>query len=97
MKQNELLEKLSDLEHQQWEAWSKSIAELLQEAHDSLPDGQNNRASLRMKKKISDKLKNWESYWVPYEELTDEIKEYDRVYARKILDVLEEDTDGRAH
>lgn len=33
-------------------------------------------------------IKKWESYFIPYEELPDEIKELDRNYARKILELI---------
>jgi len=61
---------------------------LLESASDELPDG------IAVKGKILKKLMSWNSYWKPYEELTDDIKEYDRVYARKIIDVLKEINDG---
>lgn len=38
---------------------------------------------------ISESRKSrWEKYWIPYNELTDDIKEFDREYARKILDLV---------
>lgn len=65
-----LLEKLADLEHQQWEKWARTVLE---------------------QEKISkDRKARWQSYFVPYDQLTDEVKEYDREYARKVLDILRE-------
>ena len=32
----------------------------------------------------------WMSYWVPYEDLDDNVKEQDRVYARKIINKLKD-------
>ncbi|MFW6247355.1 MAG: RyR domain-containing protein [bacterium] len=32
-----------------------------------------------------DRKRRWNKYCVPYNELSEEVKEYDRVYARKIL------------
>ena len=93
MKQKELLEILSDLEHQQWEDWSKAIAKLLHASYVALDTKKESQIE-DVKSKIADKLRNWNSYWVPYEDLTDEIKEYDRVYARKIINVLK-GNDGR--
>lgn len=30
----------------------------------------------------------WAQYFVPYEELTEEVKEFDREWARKVLEVI---------
>ena len=32
--------------------------------------------------------KRWEKYWVPYSELTEEVKEYDRKWARKAMAII---------
>ena len=38
------------------------------------------------------KLKQWEEYWrVPYKDLPEEVKELDRAWARKVLEVIEGD------
>lgn len=34
-------------------------------------------------------LLRWKKYWVPYNELSEDVKELDRVWARKILQELE--------
>lgn len=66
---NNLLEKLAELEHEQWIAWSKDIAS---------------------KEKLSpERLKRWKSLWVPYKELSEEMKEFDREWARKVIEELE--------
>lgn len=30
----------------------------------------------------------WKSMWIPYSELTEELREHDRVWARKVLELL---------
>lgn len=64
----ELLESLSQLEHQQWMSWAKTMLET---------------------EKISEQRKlQWESYFVPYHQLPENIKELDRNYARKVIALL---------
>lgn len=40
-----------------------------------------------------ERRERWEKYWVPYEELSEEIKEHDRVWARKIIALCEGETE----
>lgn len=35
-----------------------------------------------------DRRNRWKKYWVDYDELSEDVKEQDRVYARKVLDVV---------
>lgn len=35
-----------------------------------------------------DRASRWKQYFVPYEELPEEIKEHDRVWARKVIEVI---------
>jgi len=35
------------------------------------------------------RIERWEKLWIPYEKLTEEQKEQDRVYARKVLEIIE--------
>lgn len=65
---DELLEKLAELEHDQWIKWSREIAK---------------------RENISPKtISRWTNYWVPYCNLVDDVKEFDRVWARKVLETL---------
>lgn len=64
-----IIEKLAELEHEQWVTWSKEIA--------------------RTEKLSEERIKRWQTFWnTPYEDLPEEIKEEDRKWARKVLDVL---------
>lgn len=66
--ERKLTESLSDLEHEQWMYWSKSIAS---------------------KEKISpEKLTSWKKDWIPYSELSEEVKEHDRKWARKVIRII---------
>ena len=62
----ELLERLAELEHEQWVAWSRAVAAEVD----------------------PERRRRWEACWVPYAELPEEVKEQDRVWARKVLEVL---------
>jgi hypothetical protein len=37
-----------------------------------------------------DRLARWKTLWIPYEELTEEQKEQDRVWARKAIQIFNE-------
>lgn len=36
------------------------------------------------------RVERWKTYFVPYEELTEEVKEFDREWARKVLNIINE-------
>lgn len=79
-----LIEVLSDLEHEQWEHWSKSLGELLKKVQQHLKKKEISYAY----DLIQDKLNKWEINHIPYSKLTEDVKEYDRVWARKVLPIL---------
>ncbi len=62
----ELLERLAELEHEQWVAWSRAVADEVSE----------------------ERRRRWQECWVPYAELSEEVKELDRAWARKVLAAL---------
>jgi hypothetical protein len=62
----DLLERLAELEHEQWVAWSQAVAGEV----------------------APERRRRWEAYWVPYAELPEEVKEQDRAWARKVLELL---------
>jgi hypothetical protein len=66
MMDDSLLERLAELEHEQWTAWSQSVAA-----------------------EVSDeRRRRWQVCWVPYQDLPEEVKELDRIWARKVLQAL---------
>jgi len=65
---NDLLERLAALEHEQWMHWAKAVAPEVS----------------------AERRERWERYMVPYEELPDDVKEFDREWARRVLEVLED-------
>lgn len=69
----EMLEKIANLEHEQWMLWAKSILDE--------PISQERR-------------ERWEKLFVPYDELTEGMKELDRKWARKVLDELKEEMEA---
>jgi len=64
----EIIESLAELEHDQWMSWADSIMK---------------------SEKISDnRFARWASLMIPYAELSEEMKEHDRVWARRALAIL---------
>jgi hypothetical protein len=61
--QADLVERLAELEHEQWVAWSKALA-------NEVPEERRRR---------------WQACWIPYDDLPEDIKEQDRVWARRVL------------
>ena len=79
---NETLEKLADIEHQQWCEWSKSIAEdlarLIKLTTSKRTITQEDMEFIKSQKK---RLERWEKLWVPYNELPDVFKVSDMKWA----------------
>lgn len=64
-----LREDLANLEHQQWESWTRYIVE-------------------NTEKLPSELKRKWKPNWIPYEELTEELKDKDRVWSDKVLGIF---------
>lgn len=87
---DELLERLSELEHIQWQKWSESVAKDLKqliELCDKFKDNMNDEEKEYINSQ-KERLIRWEGMWIPYDELSEDLKELDRNYARKVLDEL---------
>ena len=100
---DKIVEEASNLCHIEWMDWTKTMSEELNQILDVLyknKDYLNDKSDIdkkdlidknaRLIDMIEDRLERWQSYWIDYEELSDEVKEYDRIYARKILSLVEE-------
>lgn len=77
----EIREKLSELEHEQWIEWSKSLANLLEKVTGNIKHAEFNKASTELLAKIH----SWEKNWKPYAELDEATKDFDRKWADKII------------
>jgi hypothetical protein len=66
MKPEELLERLAELEHEQWVAWARAVAGEVS----------------------AERRTRWQAFFVPYAELTEQAKEEDRIWARRVLELL---------
>lgn len=75
-----LLELIAELEHQQWEYWSKAIANFFTTTND-------------IEQAFQSKLKRWKTLWVPYVQLSEEEKDADREWAERVLQAIESEVD----
>lgn len=65
----DLREKLSELEHEQWMKWAKTVLK---------------------EEEISEKReKRWKKDFVPYKDLPEETKDFDREWADKVIKIIE--------
>jgi hypothetical protein len=63
---DDIIEKLAELEHEQWMYWSQAVASEVSPAC----------------------RQRWQACWIPYADLPEEVKEQDRLWARKVLETL---------
>lgn len=84
---NKLREFISDMEHQQWESWSRTISVELQKCKNLLLDNYVDNVT-EVITILSNRLSRWKKNWKPYKKLKEDIKDFDREWADKI---------GRAH
>ena len=92
MKEN-TLEKLAEAEHVQWCEWASvlseelsSLVEIIDKHCDDLSEEEQ-----AFVLNVKDRLDRWDNYMVDYSQLSEEDKDKDRVYARKIISIVNEE------
>ena len=87
---DDTLEKLAEAEHVQWCEWSdvlsrelSSLLKIIEKHEDDLSDEEK-----LFVLHVKDRLDRWDKLMIPYSDLPEDEKEKDRVYARKILEII---------
>ena len=93
-----VIEDMADVCHEEWVKWSKNISKELNMAIDVLKkdiefsreNGVENKEAIELVEKFESRLERWGALWIPYGELTEEMKDADRKYALKMFDIAKE-------
>lgn len=85
---SEIEEKLADLEHRQWCDWSKSVYESMKKLIDLIDIEKLDESDRDFVESQIRRIERWRSYWVDYDALDEDVKEQDRIYARKVIGEL---------
>lgn len=72
-----LIEQLAELEHEQWRSWTKYISQDKTKSRKLCPEWWN------------DTFMKWGKNWKSYKNLSEQEKEKDRQWARKVLNIIE--------
>ena len=68
------IEKLAELEHEQWMTWAKNLVKDLENIKDA---------------NVKARIERWKKdCFKPYSQLTNKMKELDRDWAKKVLEIL---------
>jgi hypothetical protein len=98
------IEKLAAVDHDQWQFWSMSIMRDLDELIVALHDIDNrmieanigyanspaHKRVINLIKKHNERNDRWQKQWVAYKNLPEEVKESDRIWAKKAYKALRE-------
>ena len=76
---------MSEKEHEQWEHWSKALAKELLNIRRDLNAAMDCNSAI---KQIDCRIEKWKNNWIPYQKLKEDVKEFDREWADKILNSL---------
>ena len=84
----DIIEKLAEAEHIQWQEWVKSVSDDME----GLLEIINEKADLNSTEKnfverVSKRIENWQGLMVHYDDLSEDEKEKDRVYARIMYEI----------
>jgi hypothetical protein len=100
----ETIEKLAAIDHDQWHFWSQSIMRDLDELVTALNDvdnrmleaniGYGNSSAhirvINLIRKHNERNDRWQKQWCKYQNLPEEVKESDRIWAKKSYKALTE-------
>ena len=69
-REDKLIEKLAELEHEQWMNWAKSI--------------------IKTENISKERVKRWKTLFIEYKNLSEEMKNLDREWAKRVLKILKD-------
>ncbi len=88
---NQIIEKLACLEHIQWMEWAKSVGGdleiLLEIINDNVDLDNLDSNQLEIIEKNTNRVNNWPKLMIDYSDLSEDMKERDRIYARKVYEI----------
>lgn len=95
---DQVIEDMADVCHEEWVKWSKSISKelaivvevLKKDIGFSKENGVDNKEAIELVQKLESRLERWGTLWIPYEDLSEEMKDADRKYALKMFDIAKE-------
>jgi len=86
---SELLEKLANLEHEQWIGWTKGLSDDYSRLIGLIDLEMLSGDDFEFVVSQLDRLDRWKCLGsTSYDDLSEEYKEEDRVYARKVMDLI---------
>lgn len=88
--EDELLEKLAELEHEQWIDWSQAI---IKDLNRLIGISKKNKQDMTTSDyafidEQKSRIRRWNRLNCPYDELSEDMKESDRGYARKVIEAF---------
>lgn len=99
---DQIIEDMADVCHQEWEKWSQNISKelaivievLKKDIEFSKDNGVENKEAIELVQKLESRLERWGALWIPYEDLSEEMKDADRKYAQKMFDIAKKGLEG---
>lgn len=92
---DQIIEKLACLEHIQWQEWAESVygdlRTLLEIINENVDLNDLDSDKLEIFEKNSNRVKNWPELMIDYSDLSEEMKEKDRIYARKVYEICKKE------
>jgi hypothetical protein len=97
------IEKLASISHDAWQFWSMSVTRDIDELvmtivdlhklmlaldPDRYPKSKAYKTTMKVIEKHRERNKRWESQWCAYKHLPEEVREQDRVWAKKEYEAL---------
>lgn len=95
---DQVIENMAEICHEEWMTWSKDVSKDLNLAVEMLKNDIEllkekdigNKEAFELVQKLESRLERWQALWIPYDELSEEMKDADRVYAEKMFNVAKE-------
>lgn len=89
----EVREKLAEFEHEQWLSW---VSYLIKHHLSSVLEQLQSKNIEGASKSLNSSIRIWNEYIKPYKQLPESIKERDREYADKILEIINSSTQAKS-
>lgn len=88
----DIFEKLAELEHEQWCDWASVISREISSLLDIIDksDADLTEDDKQAIFNSRDRLTRWEKLMIPYSDLPEDEKDKDRVYVKKIFSIFQE-------